>query len=355
MPAEPVLHGKVFLGDTVLTRGTVVLHHVSQQNQGEVDSVRVARDGTFSIRLPSVPDPGRSEVYFASVRHAGILYFGSPINLPVQLDSLYEIHAYDTLTAPPGGADVPVEARNVFVERDSASDNRWQVTDLFALRNDRKRTLVAQEGGVVWSYPLAARATDATVAQAQFAGTAASVEDGSLVVRTPLPPGERLFVVRYFLPDPYIQLPIPATIEGLDVLVREPAPPLDPVGLTHLGPVELEPGTTYMRFNATDVSEGMVRLTEGQAPPSPPVRWFAIILGFALGATAVWAIQSRRKVATVDEGAATATALGGRQQLVLEIARLDESFQANPSPSAEERGAYESRRRELMRRLRAVS
>jgi hypothetical protein len=207
----------------------------------------------------------------------------------------------------------------------------------------------------VWSYPLAARATDATTAQAQFAGGAASVEDGSLVVRTPLPPGERLFVVRYFLPDPFIQLPITGSIETLEVLVREPAPPLQGAGITSTERVELEPGSTYLRFSGADLSNTMVRLVEGQAPPSPPVRWFAIILGFALGAIAVWAYQSRR-TAPAEAGTDGPPPSGSlRQQLILEIARLDESFEANPSPTAEERGAYESRRRALMRRLRTLS
>ena len=67
--ADPVLRGRTLLGDSVLTAATVVLHRVSTESQGEVDSVTVGRDGAFTFRLPSVPDPGRSEVYFASVRH----------------------------------------------------------------------------------------------------------------------------------------------------------------------------------------------------------------------------------------------------------------------------------------------
>jgi hypothetical protein len=40
---------------------------------------------------------------------------------------------------------------------------------------------------------------------------------------------------------------------------------------------------------------------------------------------------------------------------MLEVARLDETFQARSSPSGAERAAYERRRAELIRRLRASS
>ena len=139
------------LGDSALGSATVVLHHVAESEQGEIDSTRAAPDGSFSFDLPTVPDPGRDEVYFASVRHSGILYFGSPVNMAVQLDSLYEIRVYDTVTTPATGVQLPVEVRNIFLE---ANGDRWQVTDLFQLRNDGERTLVAPENGYVWRYPL---------------------------------------------------------------------------------------------------------------------------------------------------------------------------------------------------------
>ncbi len=247
-----MLHGRVMVGDSVLTSGTVVLHHVAEASQGEIDSTRVSGDGTFSFRLPTVPDPGRSEVYFASVRHSGILYFGSPINMAVQLDSLYEIHAYDTLSAPAGGAELPVEVRNLFLEADA---DRWQVTDLFQLRNDGDRTLVAPEGGFIWRYPLPAGIENPTVAQAEFATGAAAVEDGQLVVRTPLPPGQRLFVIRYDVPDPFLDLPLPGSTETLEILVREPAPPMDAPGLVVGDRVEIEPGSTYRRFSGLNLKD----------------------------------------------------------------------------------------------------
>jgi len=344
--ADPVLHGRVFVGDTAARGGIVVLHRVSEQSQGEVDSVTVGRDGTFSVRLPAVPDPARSEVYFASVRHSGILYFGQPVNLPVQLDSVYEIHTYDTAMVGLEGQAIPVAAREIFLQ--TGENQQWDAVDLFQLRNDGPRTLVAQEGGVVWTYPLPDGARDATVSDMGLGAEAAEVREGRLVITAPIPPGERMYVVRYALEDPYVSVPLPHPVEALEILVREPAPPLRADGLQLLDRVELEPGSAYLRFSGTALT-GAVGLERGEEASPPPVGWYSFILALALSAVGVWAVQSG-----ASRGPVPVTPPRGRAALLLEVAKLDEAFDALASPSAEERGLYEARRRDLLRRIRAL-
>jgi hypothetical protein len=323
-----------------------VLHRVGEDTQGEIDSVRVSLEGTFAFRLPTVPDPERSEVYFASVRHAGVLYFGGPINLPIQLDSLYEIQAYDTIVAPMEGLPIPIQARNVFLEE---GESKWLVTDLFQLRNDETRTLVAREGGFVWRYPLPAGAAEGTVSDASFAPTAAAVVDGEVIVQAPLSPGERLLVVRYSLPTPFVDLPMPGSTEVLEVLVKEPAPPLEATGLTTGDRVELEPGTTYRRFSGAQLTDHVLRLVEGDPEQPVPGGWLALILAMVLGSAGVWAIQ-RPGLEQPKQAPAK-----NRRALLIEVALLDEHFEAKAAPTAEERGAYESRRRALLRQLHSVA
>ena len=126
--------------------------------------------------------------------------------MPVQLDSLYEIRTYDTLMAPEPGIPLPVQARNIFLE---GEDGAWQVTDLLQVRYEGDRTVVAREGGAVWRYPLPPGAMDPSVVEGDFGVEALDFEEGDVVVRSALPPGERLFVVRYTLPDPFLSLPLP--------------------------------------------------------------------------------------------------------------------------------------------------
>lgn len=344
---DPVLRGQVLLGDTALRAGTVILHRVSEEIQGEVDSTQVAPDGSFAFRLPTLPGPDRSDVYFASVRHAGILYFGRALTLAVQLDTVYRIQAWDTLTVPDADGPVALESRSLFLE--PGEGGGWQVTDLFQLRNDRRTTLLAPEGGVIWRHPLPPGVTDAQVSQVDVSQGAAEVRDGELVVATPFAPGNRLFVVRYSADDPFLSVPLPSGAEAVEILLREPSPAVEAAGLAPAESVEFEPGTTFRRLAGSAVPPGTLVLEEGRDPVAPPpARWMGVLLALILAGFAAWALQAGR---AATRPAASSPAPVGRQALILEIARLDEAFSTRPDPTPEERGAYEARRGELLRRL----
>ena len=218
--AEPVLHGQVLVGDTLLTEGIVILHEVTNLSQGDVDSMDLGADGAFSFRLPNVPDPSRDDLYFASIRHQGILYFGAAVTDAIQLDSVYQIQTYDTLMVPAGGTELPIQRRNIFFEPDEEGE-AWRVTDVFQLRNNADRTLVSALDGTVWSYPLPSGARNFTSGQGELSLDGTSFEDGVVSIRAAIAPGDRVFVMRYLLDDPFISVPTPGTTDSLDVLVRE--------------------------------------------------------------------------------------------------------------------------------------
>jgi len=105
--ATPVLSGLVQRAGEPLGGSQVVLHRVDAVDAGALDTLVAEADGSFRFGLPTVPDPGgRGEIYFASVNHQGVLYFGPPVATAAELDSLYRIEVFDTLTAPPGGAEI---------------------------------------------------------------------------------------------------------------------------------------------------------------------------------------------------------------------------------------------------------
>lgn len=343
--ADPVLHGQARLGDGALGSGWVVLHRVSAVEQGEVDSVRVAPDGTFRVRLPAVPRPDGSEVYFASLRHHGILYFGRAVSLPIHLDSLYLIQAYDTAVAPPGGGELVVASRSLFLEE--AEPGRWQVTDLLQVRNSGSRTLVAAPDGPVWTHPLPPGVTGGEVTQVDMAAAAGDVRDGGVFVTAPFPPGERLFVVRYVLPTPFTSVPVAPGTESVEVLVREPAPAMAVTGLTQAPPVELDEGGAFRRFVSAEAPTGALSIVPGPTRRDPPTRGFAVALALLLAGIAAWALRER----PTPPSPRTSPPPTSRSALILEVARLDEAFAALSNPTPEERGAYEARRKELLRRL----
>lgn len=350
--AEAVLDGRVLKGETPLTSGTVILHEVGPDSAGELDSVSVSAEGRFSFRLPSVPDPTTAhEVYFASIRYRDILYFGPAVAEAAQLDSLYVIRVYDTVEASPGGQELPLAVRNLFFE---SSGDGWRVTDLFEVRNATDRTYVSGEGPV-WVYPLPPEASGFTVGQSDLAPDAVEFDGHILKVSAPLPPGERLYMVRYTLPRLEVSIPTPGVTERLELLIREPAPPLAAEPLQPTQPVELEQGSSYRRYAGRSLSGGSVALTVTEETSGIPVRWVAVVLALVLAGAGALALRRAGGAGGAPEAAAPAPGRGGaRQAVLLEIARLDEAFSREEDPTEDRAAEYRKKREALKQKLRSL-
>ncbi|MFW6206829.1 MAG: hypothetical protein ACOC5J_02740, partial [Gemmatimonadota bacterium] len=343
-PVDPALEGQVVRNDQPMPSTTVNLHRVSPGAAGQVDSTRTGEEGRFRFTLPTVPgsDPEGGDVYFASVRHDGVLYFGQAINQTAQLDSVYRIEVHDTVSASPRGRDFPIVARNLLLEE---TDEGWTVVDLFRIQNEGDRTVVAREGGIVWSHPLPASATDFQPGESDLAPDAVVFADGEIRVSSPTPPGERSYIMRYELADLPFTIPVSEGTQRVEMLIREPAPPLTVSGLQQLEPVSIEPESSYRRFAAAEPTGQDIEISEGDEGGMGEVAWFAVVLGLVLAAGAVYAVQTRPRAAPGRGRHPT------RNELLLEIAELDAAFQGREDLSAEARARYEDERKRLKERL----
>lgn len=358
-PAEARLTGVVTVGDSVtgLDGATVLLHQVDAVDAGEIDSVRTAADGRFRFVLPRVPDPqGRQEVYFASVRHQGVLYFGNPVASAIQLDSLYRIQVYDTVTVDRAGTEPGLALRYLLVEELGADG--WQVTDLMQLEVRGRNTLVAGEDGVTWDYPLPDGIRNVRVGGSDVAGETALVEDGRVAVAAPLTPGMRQVVLRYDLDSLAAAVPVPGGVPEMELLVREEAPPLEVEGLLPTGSVALEDGVLYRRYVGTDLPDTVITFRGTDPPFRIPMRWLAVLMGLIFAGAA--AVALKRPPGGAGGDPAPAGAHPGpsgpgtgdtRQALVREIAELDLAMEETEDPAALE--TLQARRRALMERLRS--
>jgi hypothetical protein len=338
--------------------GRVTLHRVTPDTAGELDSVSVGADGGFRFELPSVPDPGgRGDVYFASMRYRDVLYFGDAVHRASQLDSVYRIEVYDTVTAGAGGEAFPVAVRNLFLEEES-EEGPWQVVDLIRIRNPGERTVVAPEGGTVWTYPLPPSATDFEAGESDLVPGAVAFKDGSVTSSAPIPPGERTYLVRYRIPELDFRLPLPGSTERLELLVREPAPPISATGLTRGESVELEPGSSYRRYAAARVENRVVEVSPADPGSGVDVRWIAVALALVLAVAGVLAVRwERNGRSVVGDGEPPGAAPAGsaeRKRLLLRIAELDAEFQEANGPGAEAPERYREERDRLLRRLRSL-
>jgi len=346
----PLIHGEVRAGDSPLPGAMVVLHQVSSELSGEIDSIRAGNDGTFRLRLPRVPDHGvRSDVYFASVRYQGLLYFGPAITAPAQLDSLYLIQAFDTLSVPEGGATLPIAVRNLFLDK---AQEGWEVTDFFQVRQEGGRTLYSPDEGVTWRYPLPPSARDFEVGQGDLAPDAIRFQGGWMELYAPMPPGDRFFLVRYRVSRDDLTIPLPGSTDRMEVLVRTPGPDAAFPPLTPAGPVELDPGNVFNRYvgeRLTD-TEVQARLVEGGFEFR--AEWLGLILAALLGGAGVFSYRFRR---AGGAGLQEATRPTKREEVLTAIARLDEDFHGQSPRGDGARAAYLARREALLARLKELS
>lgn len=287
----PVMDGRLYIAEAAADSGTVVLHRVTPEEAGPVDSVRVEAGGRFRLPLPGTPVPGSGEVFFASVRYEGILYYGDAVTAPEQLEEPYAIRAYPTRRAPPGGLPLPIAVRNVFVDHGALG---WELTDLLEIRNDSSVTFVpGAQGEPVWRYPLPTGARGARAGRTDAGPQGIRFREGAVEVTGPIPPGGRLVVIQYDMEEMEFSLPAPGRTGVLEVLVREPAPALHLEGLARQPSVELEEGSTYLRWAGEDLEDRAVRVREGEPGGELVAGWVIVVLALILALVAIWAVVIR--------------------------------------------------------------
>ncbi len=337
---------------------TVVLHRVTMEASGEVDSTRTGADGEFSFRLPSVPSAtGGHEVYFASVSVEDILYFGAPVSDASALDSTYVVEAFPTRVVGETPPALPVDDRSFVLEPDGQGG--WIVTDIFNIRNDGAETWVSVEGRPVWAFPLPDGAAGIRVGQSDLSPDAVSFEGGRMSVTSPIPPGRRTFMIQYAIPDLDLTLRLPGRVDQFSLLVREPGPDLVVDGLAPQPATELQPGAIFRHYLGMNLTDATVTVSPGASGGfggiGIGVEWLVVLVSFVMGGVAILAYhRGRTRTATVAAGLPTRggeSAGRGREDILLEIAGLDEAFDQLGSPTDEERELYRRRRDALKAEL----
>jgi len=330
---SPVFEGIVLEADSAVDTATVVLHRVRSNasglepgpRSGEVGSATVGPGGEFRFLLPSVPDADiQGDIYFASVEYEGVLYFGPGITALEQLDSLYVVRVFKSEEVPLEGVPLLVEQRAVFIE---FSGEEWFATDLFVINNQGTRTLVAQESGIVWSYPLPPGAAEPVLGDGgDLPPDAVTFEGGRVRVSAPLPPGGSGFMIRYRLEKLGSTIPAPGRTALFEVMIKEPAPPLRVEGLEALDVVALS-GSTFRRYGGSELVDVSLTLVEIGDQGPPPLEWLALLTTVMLAAGGFLAYARPRRRVAAGPGPGL-----GREALILEVARIDDSLAEAPEP-----------------------
>ena len=325
------LRGVLEVGGVPADSGTVVLHLVTPDDAGPVDSVRVTAGGGFALPLPGPPGVDGA-LYFVTYRHEEVLFFGEPITQIEQLSEPYGVQAWPRQVWTPGAGSFRLAFRNIFIEE---GPEGWRVVDVFEVGHDDPFTWEAPDGQAVWSYPLPKGAMNLTKAEMDLDPEAIRFEDGGLAVYAPFPPGDRLFVVRYDLPTLETSFPMPGRVEVVELLIREPAPLLRVEGLQADAPVELERGSSYLRWWGEDVANIAPQIRLGEDRPFSGA-WLAIALALMLVVAASFAVLQRPRSGRVRVSPERART---RRAILMEIAALDEALASGALTESEAEGS----------------
>ena len=346
----------------------VTLHRVGSDTAAPIDSVRTNADGAFGFRYR--PTGVADALYFASSSYGGIAYFTSALRDADVRGEAAEITVFDTTSR---AVPVSVRGRHLIVAAPTP-DGARNVIEVFELSNDTSVTGVPSSLDTrgTWSVPLPPGARNFAVRPGELPADGMSATNGRAVLQVPFAPGLKQVAFSYQLADGGLPLRValdrPATV--LEVLLEDPRGVATGAGLVATEAVALE-GRTFRRFLAQDAPAGAAVEV---SLPGVERRWESIALPVLLvglgGGMLVLLLRStgRPRAAraaaapvparvspaprAVTEPSATGAARE-REQLLQELAALDDRFAASGAESIDARTEYETRRATLKARLAA--
>jgi hypothetical protein len=237
-------------------------------------------------------------------------------------------------------AGVVIQERNIVLDR--AADGGWRVTDFVLARMPDAG--VAGRWEVGFRYPLPEGIRDARLVTRGSESAPGFVAGGVIRSEGALHPGETLFVTRYGATDPFLTVRLPGYHEFVEVLIREPAPLLEVLGLRLVGTTKLDDSGAFLRYTGVGVQNTTLSFRPGPEPATLPVgaaaAGVAVIL--VLGGTLACCARGTSGSPCIDNES--------RRRIVRDIARIDETLDAAESLEPEEREALLARRVGLFRR-----
>jgi hypothetical protein len=207
----------------------VVLHRVTSDGGGPVDSVRTDAAGRWRLRAGVVDTLA---IYIASALHDGLAYFSAPLRVQAGKAATADpLVVYDTSATGP----IILQRRLVTVAR-ARSDGSREVLELLELLRPGHTTRVAPDTLLpVWQGAIPPAAVQFEVQQGDFSPDAVTQRGDSVLLYAPVQPGHsRQLSYRYILPSSSgsVTIPIDQPAMELDLLVEDTTATVSAPGLT---------------------------------------------------------------------------------------------------------------------------
>lgn len=315
----------------------VVLHRISADTSGPVDSVRTSASGAYRFRYRL---EGPRSMYIVSTRHDGVAYFTSPLRERDVRGPDADVLVFDTTSR---AFPLSVRARHIVVAPPEPGGVR-RVVDVFEVANDSSLTLVGGAGGgATWRVRLPEGARDPSSSGGDMPPEAFRFANGVAELTVPFPPGSRQLVLTYGMPAGGLTVPVDDATATVEVLLEGSGVAVAGAGLAAEAPVAME-GRSFQRFLASQVpaaSTFSLRVSGGGLVGRPGR---VALLALAALAVALGIVVGRR-----GRGSPAAPARpGSPDDLAREVAALDHVYAGAEGPA---RDAYLARRERLMGQL----
>lgn len=353
-------------GDALPAGLTVQLFALSDSGENEGPTATVAADGSFSFGGLAVGD---QTTYFALATFLGVTYGTGEVQLTTDKPTAeVELHVYNTTS---DGGKIGIARNHLIVDFDS-ENKLLVIMDVLAVSNKGDRAYIGGERKTQDGLSETLRLRLPTGAtHVQFTDgldeARAKVVDGILIDTAPIAPGGRQIVISYFVPyeppNAVLLRALDYPVEKVSVVVRDVGAAITVEGLNKPEPLDIG-GRRYVQATAENLTPGLstgIRIgniplkvaPEGDAgSQSLPTDRLVLAAG-GMGAVALLlglvypVLRRRRLVAKADGGAAASS--DEWEQLVGEIATLDDDFESGHLAEAEYRQVREEKKARLLR------
>lgn len=314
---------------------------------------------------------GPDRTYVVSARYQGVETFSDPLSFATGETTLPAlVVVYETTEDDEA---IRVERAHIIVD---FVEGAMRVGEMLVFRNDGDRTYVGREGQGTLRFSLPPEARGLRFENPRMGTSVIRTKEGFLDT-LPVPPGIRQVVLSYDLPYEAGVYRFVKTIEvptaSLDLLVADVGVEVDSDQLVFQGPWEGSGGARYLHFTAQNLARGeelVIQLSNPsamlrtslpqQAQGAPEEAGSAGVqeamgwIGLGLAALSVVFVLSYPRVRRRTEEPLE----GKREELLLALARLDDTFEAGEIAEEEyrrRRGEVKAQLIEVMRRQREMN